>query len=405
MNKHFSAHKINDHVYWVGAIDWALSDFHGYSTRGSTYNAYLVLDDKIALIDTVKSPFYNEMMTRIRSVIDPGRIDYIVSNHSEMDHTGSLPMAIRDIAPEKVYASTAGAKNIPDHFSMEKEIIPVKEGQVLSLGNRSLRFMETKMIHWPDSMMAYLEEDSLLFSNDIFGMHWASSERYVDQIDPGVRDYEAAKYFANIFMPYANLVGKLLEKMNTAEIKPTMIAPDHGPIWRLESDIKMIKSNYARWANPIKTLKTVVVYDTMWGSTASMAEAIASGLEVGGVRPRVLPLSLYNRSDIVTEFLDAGGLLVGSSTLNGQVLPRVGDLLTYLRGLKPRHLLAGAFGSYGWHPKAVSQIIEVFGELKLDVIGEVVEVKFVPKLDDLGRCFDYGTTFAAKLKELCGQVG
>lgn len=400
MGTQFKGHKISDNVFWVGAIDWTLADFHGYSTRGSTYNAYLVIDEKTALIDTVKAPFFEEMMARIRSVIDPRKIDYIISNHSEMDHTGSLPQTLAVTEPDQVFASAAGAQNIPAHFHGNDRIVPVKEGQRLALGRRSLRFLETKMIHWPDSMFAYLEEDRLLFSNDVFGMHWASSERYVDQIDPGVRDYEAAKYFANIFMPYSNLVGKLLEKMKTADLAPLIIAPDHGPIWRKEADIEMIMRKYAVWADPPSTLKAVIAYDTMWGSTAAMADAVAAGLESGGARPKVMPLSLAHRSDIATELLDAGALLVGSSTLNGQMLPRIADLLTYLRGLKPRHLIAGAFGSYGWHPKAVSQIKEIFGELRLPLIGEAVEAKFVPTEADLERCVEYGKAVATRLLEL-----
>ncbi len=400
MNVPFKASKINDNIFWVGAIDWELEDFHGYSVRGSTYNAFLVLADKITLIDTVKASHKNQMLARIASVIEPQKIDYIISNHSEMDHTGSLPEIIHIIKPEKVYASSAGAKNIAAHFHGIDTIEPVSEGKKLSLGNKNLSFLETKMLHWPDSMAAYLEEDGILFSNDIFGMHWASSERYVDQIDPGVRDYEAAKYFANIFMPYANLAGKFLEKLNRQNWDIKMIAPDHGPIWR--NDLNRIFEYYKNWSEPKLTRKALVVYDTMWGSTGFMADAIAEGLKTGGAEPKVMPIANAHRSDIATEILDSGALMIGSSTLNGQILPRVGDLLTYLRGLKPRHPLAAAFGSYGWAPNAVMQINEAFDELRLEKISDGVEAKFVPTSEDLSNCHSLGLAMAAKLAERIG---
>ena len=401
MNVPFKAFKINENVYWVGAIDWALTDFHGYSVRGSTYNAYLILADKVTLIDTVKATHKEEMLARIASVIEPQKIDYIVSNHSEMDHTGSLPEMIHIVKPEKVFASSGGVKNIGDHFHLDDTIEAVGEGRKLSLGNKTLSFIETKMLHWPDSMFSYLEEEGILFSNDVFGMHWASSERYIDQIDPCIRDYEAAKYFANIFMPYASLAGKLLEKMARLNLKPGLIAPDHGPIWR--NDIDRILGYYRLWAEPKLTRKALVVYDTMWGSTALMASAIAEGLTAGEAAPKIMPLSASHRSDIATEILDAGALIVGSSTLNGQMLPRMADLLTYLCGLKPRHPLAAAFGSYGWAPKAVLQINEAFDELRLEKISDGVEAKFVPTEEDLSKCYNLGLAMAAKLADRIGS--
>jgi flavorubredoxin len=395
MSVPFKAFPINDHVYWVGAIDWSLTDFHGYSIRGSTYNAFLILADKITLIDTVKASAKDEMLARIATVIDPQKIDYIISNHSEMDHTGALPEIINLVKPEKVFASISGVKDINEHFHLDFPIEGVKEGQKLSLGNRQISFIETKMLHWPDSMFTYLEDDGILFSNDVFGMHWSSSERFVDQIEPCVRDHEAAKYFANIFMPYANLAAKLLEKLAKLNLKLNMIAPDHGPIWR--NDIELLFKKYQQWAEPKITKKALLVYDTMWGSTAKMADSIAEGIKIGGANPKIMPLSACHRSDIATEILDAGALLIGSSTLNGQMLPRIADLLTYLRGLKPRHPYAAAFGSYGWAPKAVLQINEAFADLRLEMLSGGVEAKFVPTPEDLKNCYDLGLAVAAKL--------
>jgi flavorubredoxin len=390
--------KLNDHVYWVGAIDWGLREFHGYQTQGTTYNAYLILADKVTLVDTVKASFLDEMLERIASVIEPSRIDYIISNHSEMDHSGSLPRAIDIIKPEKVIASREGRKALSEHFSLNQEISAVGDGEKLGLGNLTLSFFETRMIHWPDSMFTYLVEDGILFSNDAFGMHLASSERFDDQIVEYVLEYEAAKYYANIILPFSNLVAKLMAKLPELNLKLKMIAPDHGPVWRTHID-KIIKL-YNRWSDLQPTLKAIVTYDTMWHSTEKMALAIADGLLEGGAQPKVMPLSTFHNSDIVTEIMDSGALVVGSPTFNSGILPTVAALLSYLKGLKVRHVLGGAFGSYGWSPASVKQINEILASMRIDAFGEGVQAKYVPDQDDLARCNEFGKEIALKLKSM-----
>jgi len=245
MNNIYSAMKVSDHVYWVGAIDWTIRDFHGYTTpRGSTYNAYLIMADKITLMDTVKAPFKNEMLARIKSVVDPSQITYIVSNHSEMDHSGCLSEVIDFIKPEKVFASPIGVNTLREIFHDEHEIIPVKDGETLSLGNMDLTFMETRMIHWPDSMFTYLAKDELLFSQDAFGMHLATLERFADEIPAATLEYEGATYYANIVLPYSAIVLKALEKVASSGLKIKIIAPDHGPIWR--NDLGLILNLYKK---------------------------------------------------------------------------------------------------------------------------------------------------------------
>jgi flavorubredoxin len=259
MNRIYRAVPVTEDVWWVGAIDWNVRDFHGYKTqRGSTYNAYLIMADRITLIDTVKAPFREEMMARIASVVDPARVDYIVSNHSEPDHSGALPETMAEIRPEKVFASATGVKTLREHFGFSGELSAVADGERLSLGNRTLTFMETRMLHWPDSMFAYLNEEELLFSQDAFGMHLASLERFDDEIDPALLEYEAATYYANILLPYSPLVLKLLEKVTAAGLDFRTIAPDHGPIWR--KDIAGILARYGKWAAQKPTAKAVVVY-------------------------------------------------------------------------------------------------------------------------------------------------
>ena len=397
MSEAFKATKVSDHVYWVGAVDWAIRNFHGYATsRGTTYNAYLVLADKIVLMDTVKAPFKDEMLSRVSSVIDPGKIDYIISNHSEMDHSGCLSEVMELVKPEKVFASENGVKALSDHFHEQREIVAVKDGENLSLGNLTVSFMETRMLHWPDSMFSYLVEEELLFSQDAFGMHLASTERFDNEIDDEILEYEAAKYYANILLPLSSFVIRLLEKVSKLGISIKIIAPDHGPMWR--KDVNKITDLYSKWAAQERVRKAVITYDTMWQSTALMARAICEGLASGGVSASVMPLGSCHRSDIATEILDAGALLVGSPTLNNNMFPTVADVMTYLKGLKPRNLIGAAFGSYGWSGEAVKQLNNILAEMKVELVGEGVKFRYVPDKDALSECYSLGALVADKLK-------
>ncbi len=396
MSGPFKAIPISDHVHWVGAIDWNVRDFHGYMTkRGSTYNAYLILADRITLMDTVKAPFREEMMARIASVANPADIQYIVSNHSEMDHSGCLAEVIARVNPEKVFTSVMGAKTLKEILHSDQALTPLKDGDSLSLGNLTLTFMETRMLHWPDSMFSYLAEEQLLFAQDAFGMHLASSQRFDDEVDPALLRYEAATYFANILTPYAALVTKLLARVADAGLKLRIIAPDHGPVWR--KDIPGILGRYADWAERKPSRKAVVIYGTMWHSTEKMALAITEGLRNGGVDVKLMSMDVCHRSDVAYEVLDAAALIVGSSTLNNNLLPGMADILTYLKGLKPRNLMGAAFGSYGWSGEAPRQIQEMLTEFKVDLLAEPVQTRHVPDPSVLARCYDLGRTIAEKI--------
>jgi flavorubredoxin len=398
MQQPFRAVPITDRVHWVGAIDWGLRDFHGYATsRGSTYNAYLVLGDPVTLIDTVKAPFVDEMMSRIASVVDPSRVRCIVSNHAEMDHSGGLPQTIDALRPERVLASVLGVKALAQHFHWDHAPTAVKDGETLRLGDLTLRFLETRMLHWPDSMFTYLEEERLLFSQDAFGMHLAGAERFADQVDPGVLRHEAAKYFANILLPFAGLVPKLMARLAEHGIDPRVIAPDHGPIWRERPE--QVVAWYGEWAAQRRTRSAAVVFDTMWQSTALMARAVGEGLAEGGLRVELLPLAAAHRSDVATAILDAGALVVGSPTINGQVYPAIADAMCYLKGLKPRGLVGAAFGSYGWSGEAVAQLETMLREMKVELVAEGVRAVYVPDADGLARCRALGTAVAARVGE------
>ncbi len=394
----YSAIKISEHVYWVGAIDWSIRDFHGYTTpHGSTYNAYLVMADKITLIDTVKAPFMDEMLARIASVVDPSKIDYIVSNHSEQDHSGCLLKVIDQVKPEKVFASAMGVKTLKDIFHDDYNIQPVKDGETLSLGNMDLKFMETRMIHWPDSMFSYLEKDGVLFSQDAFGMHLATFERFADELPADMLEYEAATYYANIVLPYSPVVLKALEKVAATGWAIKIFAPDHGPVWR--KDLGFILDLYKKWAQQKPANKAVVVYATMWHSTEKMAKAIAESMAQAGVRVKLLSMNEVHRSEVVYEVLEAGALIVGSPTLNNNMLPQMADVMTYLKGLKPANLIGAAFGSFGWSGESVKDLEAILKEMKVEIVAEPISVKHVPGKDVLEKCSELGKAIAAELKK------
>lgn len=396
-----TAVKVTDTVYWVGAIDWHIRDMHGYLTEsGTTYNAFLVLSDKITLIDTVKAPFKGEMLSRISSLIDPGKIDYIISNHSEMDHSGCLIDTIEIVKPEKVFASAMGIKALEDHFHAGLEIIEAKNGGTIDLGNMTIKCYETRMLHWPDSMFSYLEEENLLFSQDAFGMHLATSERFDDEMDEHVLEHEAAKYYANILLPYSNLVLKLFDKLGDLGLEPAIIAPDHGPIWR--TGIDLILGLYKRWAGRELRNKAVIVYDTMWGSTDKMARVIEDELRARGSAVKVMKLRACHRSDIATELLDAGALVVGTPTINNNMFPTVADVLSYIKGLKPLGLVGAAFGSYGWSGEALKQTEEALKAIAVELVAEGVRSKYVPDEDILTQCRAMAECIAGRISELPG---
>jgi flavorubredoxin len=316
-----------------------------------------------------------------------------------MDHSGCLPAAIEQIHPEKVFASRMGLKALGEHFHADWDLTEVTSGDEISLGRRTLTFLETRLLHWPDSMFTYLPEDGVLFSQDGFGMHLASNERFADELPEPVLDWEAAKYYANIVLPFSPVVERTLAKVQELGLSPQVIAPDHGPVYR--RDLDWIISRYVRWAAQAWSKKAVIVYDTMWGSTAKMAQAISSGVAEAGVTARVLPLGASHRSDVATELLDAGALIVGSPTINGSLFPTVADIMTYLQGLKRKNLLGAVFGSYGWSGEATRHIVEYLERMKVELVGEAVRTTYVPNEDVLSECYALGQQVAGELRKRC----
>jgi len=387
---------LSEGVYWVGAVDWNVRNFHGYTTPyGTTYNAYLIVDEKITLIDTVKYPFYEEMLGRIREIVSPQEISYLVSNHVEKDHSSSLPLIFKETPNAQIIATQRGIAGLRRYYKKDLPFVAVKEGDELSLGERTLKFIETPMLHWPDSMATYLLDEGILFSMDGFGQHIASSKHFDDEVGLEFIMPEAAKYYANIVMPFASQVLKTIDKAKDLEIN--MLATSHGVIWR--QNIKEIIEAYIKWANGEAEEKVLIVYDTMWDSTEMMAKAIVKGITNAGVEVKLFKLSVSDTTDILKEILTAKAILVGSPTLNNGMLPTVAGFLEYMRGLRPKNKIGAAFGSYGWGKGAVRGIEEMLQKPKIEMLDNQLEFQFVPEEEELRKCIEFGSQVAQQVKK------
>ena len=356
------AYKLRDNIWWVGAIDWDLRNFHGYLTqRGSTYNAYLIIDEKITLIDNVKYYLYDEMISRISDVIDPARIDIIVQNHVEMDHSSGLPQLMKLIPNAKIYTNANGIKGLKAHYKEDWNFEEIKSGDSIKIGKRDLTFLTTPMVHWPDNQVTYCPQEKILFSNDAFGQHIATNERLVEEYHLSIALEEAKKYYANIVLPYSRMVQKVLEAAAPLELE--MIAPSHGLIWT--EHIPQILAAYTDWANNVADSgRALVIWDTMWKSTQMMAQAIAQGFENRGIKAKMLNLQTNHISDIMTDVMDAKYICVGSPTINSSILPTVAAFIYYLKGLSPKERIGLAFGSYGWGGQSVPILQQMLGDPK-----------------------------------------
>ncbi|MEK6732215.1 MAG: FprA family A-type flavoprotein [Candidatus Omnitrophota bacterium] len=372
--------EIKKGIYWVGAIDWDLRNFHGYSTQlGSTYNAYLIIDKKITLVDTVKHYMFEEMLERVKKLIDPSKIDYVISNHTEMDHSGSIP-EIMDIAKTAVIiCSPNGEKGLKKHFKKDWKFKVVTTGDSINIGKRNLNFVLMQMVHWPDSMATYIPEEKLLLPNDAFGQHIASCERFDDEFGWDRVRIEAAKYYANIVLPFGAQVSKALEAVSGLDIN--MIAPSHGLIWR--SHIKDIIGLYKKWADNECEKKAVIIYDTMWHSTEKMAYAIKDVFEGKDIPCEIRNLQASHISDVAASILEAKYICVGSPTLNNGMLPTVSAFLTYLKGLAPKNRVGIAFGSYGWGGQSIGDIENILEASKFELLIKGLKIQWVPDAAEL----------------------
>jgi flavorubredoxin len=391
--------EISKDVFWVGAVDWNVRDFHGYFTRrGTTYNAYLIRDEKTTLVDTVKYSFSDELARNIGEIVSFRNLDYIIINHVEMDHSSALPQILKLAENAEVIASTRGKDALIKHYGENIKVETVRTGDKLKLGKRTLSFIEAPMLHWPDSMFTYIMDEGILMPNDAFGQHLATSERFDDEVEESILMEEAAKYYANILMPFAQLVARKIQELASMEIPINLIAPSHGIIWR-SSPMKIINA-YKNWSEGLSKNKIVIVYDSMWGSTTTMARVIAEGITSQGVNVKFFKLRESDVTEIVTEILDAKAVILGSPTLNNSMFPSVSAFLTYICGLKPKGKLWAFFGSYGWGKGAVKQMMETVQKANFEVYERAVEVQFVPTEKELEECFNFGKDLAQKVKSL-----
>jgi anaerobic nitric oxide reductase flavorubredoxin len=386
-----SAIEIKKGIYWVGITDWNIRNFHGpsyHTHRGTSYNSYLIIDEKITLVDFVDINFVDEFVENIKQVVDPSKIDYVIVNHVEPDHSAGFPR-IMELAPNaKVFCSKKGKDAMNGYYFGDYEYEIVKTGDVINLGEKTIKFIEAPMLHWPDSMFSYIEEEKLLMPNDAFGQHLASSKLFDDENDLCEVMYEAKKYYANILMPFSPLVVKKIEEIMKMGLEIDMIAPSHGVIWR--SNVDKIIEKYMQWGKSESGRKAVIAYETMWHSTEKMANAIAAGLMSEGVQVKLYRNSITDTNDIITEILDAKAVLVASSVFNVTMIPDVAYFLEELAGLKPRNKIGASFGSYGWSKGAVEKIEKKMKEAGIKLVKEGLEIKYMPTEEDLKTCFEYG---------------
>ncbi|HNX81780.1 MAG TPA: flavodoxin domain-containing protein [Candidatus Omnitrophota bacterium] len=391
---------IKKDIYWVGVVDWNIRTFHGHTyttNRGSTYNAYLIIDDKVTLVDTVLGSFSAELIDRIKSVIPLEKIDYIIANHVETDHSGALPALMKLCPKAKIFGTAKCKEGLWKHYYGDWDFQIVKTGDTLKLGKRTLSFIEAPMIHWPDSMFTYCPEEKLLMPNDAFGQHYATSQRFDDEVDQCALMQEAVKYYANILWPLSSVIAKKIDDILKMNIPISMIAPSHGIIWR--NDPMKIVNSYITWAKNTTKTKAVIVYETMWRSTETMARQLAEGLAAGGISDvKIFDIAESDVTAVITELIDAKAVLVGSSTQDNDMLPNIARFMEFLKGLKPKGRVGMAFGSFGWAGGAVKEIEGVLKETGVDVAAPGVSLQYVP--DAAGRlaCFEAGKNFAEKIK-------
>jgi anaerobic nitric oxide reductase flavorubredoxin len=391
---------VKNNIYWVGKIDWELRKFHGdeYSThRGSSYNSYLIKEEKVALIDTVWKPFSKEFIENMAQEIDLKKIDYIIANHAESDHSGALPELMRRIPETPIYCTKNGVKSLKGHYHQDWNFQVVKTGDKLSLGSKELIFVEAPMLHWPDSMFCYLTGDNILFSNDAFGQHYASEYMFNDLVDPNELAEECIKYYANILTPFSPLVTKKIKEVLSFNLPLDMICTSHGIIWRDKPE--QIVEKYMTWADSYQENQITLIYDSMWNGTRLMAEKIAEGIKDSDdkVNVKLFNLAKSDKNDVITEVFKSKAILVGSPTINKGILVSVAGMLEEIKGLKFKNKKAAAFGSYGWSGESNKIISESLKTAGFEIIDDGIKVLWQPDQEGSAQCIEYGKAFVADL--------
>jgi flavorubredoxin len=393
---------VKNNIYWVGKIDWELRKFHGdeYSThRGSSYNSYLVKEDKVALIDTVWKPFAKEFVEKLANEIDLNTIDYIIANHAESDHSGALPELMRIIPNTPIYCTNNGVKSLKGHYHQDWNFNVVKTGDKLSLGQKELIFIEAPMLHWPDSMFCYLTEDNILFSNDGFGQHYASGYMFNDLVDQNELFTECIKYYANILTPFSPMVTKKIKEVLSFNLPLDIICTSHGIIWRDKPE--QIVERYLEWANDYQENQITIIYDTMWNGTRVMAENIANGIKETDkeVNVKLFNLAKTDKNDVITEIFKSKAILMGSPTINRGILVSVAAILEEIKGLRFKNKKAAAFGCYGWSGESTKIISESLKSAGFEIVDDGIKVLWNPDDESTTKCTEYGKKFVANISD------
>lgn len=389
--------QINEYVTWVGKIDWELKKFHGdeFSTvKGSSYNSYLIRDEKTVLIDTVWLPYDKEFVENLKKEIDLKKIDYIIINHGEVDHSGALVELMKEIPNTPIYCTSNAVKSIKGQYHKEWNFIPVKTGDTLNIGKHTLTFIEAPMLHWPDTMFTYMDKENILFSNDVFGQHYATESLYADKVDKEELYKEAIKYYANIVAPFGMFVTKKINEIIKMNIPIDMICTSHGVIWR-ENPMQIVEK-YLEWANSYKENQITIIYDTMWNNTRKMAESIAKGIynQDKEVTIKLMNTAKEDKTDVLTEVFKSKTILVGSSTVNNGYLFSIAGILELIKGTKLKNKKASAFGSYGWSGEATKQITEELQKCRFEIINDGIKCNWTPDEETLEKCVEFGKQVA-----------
>ena len=393
---------IKNNVYWVGKVDWELRKFHGneYSThRATTYNSYLIKEEKVALIDTVWMPYSKEFVKNLTKEIDLNKIDYVIANHAEIDHSGALPELMERIPDTPIYCTKNGVQSLKGHYHKDWNFQVVKTGDKLDLGNgKELIFVEMRMLHWPDSMACYLTGDNILFSNDAFGQHYASEYMYNDLVDQNELSQECIKYYANILTPFSALVDKKIKEVLELKIPIDIIATSHGVIWR-DNPIQIVEK-YIAWSNDYQENQITIMYDTMWQGTRRMADSIAKGIrEVDTeINVKIFNIAKTDKNDIITDIFKSKAILVGSPTIGQGILSSIAEIMEMIKGLKFKNKKAAAFGCYGWSGESVKVLTDHLEKSGFSIINDGIRAKWIPDDESLVKCVEFGKEIAGKIK-------
>lgn len=393
MKKH-----VKNNVYWLGKVDWELRKFHGeeLSTHnGSTYNSYLIKEEKTVLIDTVWTPFAEEFVDNLAKEVDLDSIDFVIANHGEVDHSGALPVLMKHIPNVPIYCTANGAKSLKGQYHEDWNFQVVKTGDKIDIGNgKELIFVEMRMLLWPDSMATYMTKDNILFSNDAFGQHFANEKLFNDQVDQCNLFNESMKYYANILNPFNPILRKKLDEIISLNLPIDIIATSHGVIWR--DNPAQIIEKYSQWANDYQENQITIIYDTMWNGTKTLAEKIAEGIALADsdVTVKIFNIAKSDDNDIITEVFKSKTVVVGSPTVSNSILHSVAGLIHLIKGLKFKNKKAAAFGCYGWSGESVKVINELMSDAGFEVTTEGYRNLWNPDVDEQKAAVEYGKTIA-----------